>query len=247
MQDVDWYTRIFIAKTKHEGLPQDDGLDTRLAWQSVAAATWLRNGGTRFCPSESVAASLILTRQQPGAIRLPYQTQLLHLPVGFMPSPVVGEYEGMILVTRLTESQIYTIACTSRGGSRATRVIVFNDDVDESNIKPPLAEFKAQGEKTGPWAALSDVREGIMPTSQEAFESSAAMTIRIVRNFASWISAFPVTPSKDRRATIASGDVGGSISIGPMVYLKTEVQLAPTPRQRQSTPYKAEFAPNPAH
>jgi hypothetical protein len=116
MQDVDWLTPKVIAKLKHEGSAQDEGYDARSVWQAVAAATWLRNGGTRFSPSESVAASLILTRQQPGAIHLPYQTQLIHLPVGFMPSPVVGAYEGMILVARLTPTKIYTINCTARGG-----------------------------------------------------------------------------------------------------------------------------------
>jgi hypothetical protein len=56
------------------------------------------------------------------------------------------------------------------------------------------------------------------------------MTVRIVRNFASWISAFPIKPSADRRGSITKGEVGGSVSIGPMVYLKTEVQMAPEMR-----------------
>lgn len=229
MQDVDWFTRAVIAKNDRIGLPQDNGLDSRIAWQAVAAATWLRNGGTRFCPSDSVAASLILTRQQPGAIHLPYQTQLIHLPVGFMPSPVLGEYEGMILVARLTPSKIYAIACTLRGGSYATRVMMFSDDIDESKIEPTFAGMDGIPQ-TSPWAVLHDVRNGVQPTSLEVANSAGAMTIRIIRNFASWISAFPIRPSTDRRASIASGEVGGSVSIGPMVYLKTEVQMAPEMR-----------------
>jgi hypothetical protein len=234
MQDVEWFTPALIAKNNRVGLPEDQGLDTRIAWQSVAAATWLRNGGTRFCPSESVAASLILTRQQPGTIHLPYQTQLLHLPVGFMPSPVVGEYEGMILIARLTPSQIYTISCTRREGSYATRVMVFDDGVDEAEVKAAVAGVNGISPGTL-LAALADVRSGIPATSQESFESSAAMTIRIVRNFASWISAFPVRPSPDRRGTIGNGEVGGSLAIGPMVYLKTEVQMAPEMRTAAKT------------
>lgn len=229
MQDVDWFTRVFSAKTKHSGLPQDNGLDARIAWQSVAAATWLRNGGTRFCPSDSVAASLLLTRQQSGPIHLPYQTQLIHLPVGFMPSPVLGEYEGMILVARLTETKIYAILCTLRGGSYATRVMLFNDDIDESKIAPTFAGMEGIS-PTSPWAVLHDVRKGVQPTSLEVANNAGAMAIRIIRNFASWISAFPIRPSTDRRASIASGEVGGSVSIGPMVYLKTEVQMAPEMR-----------------
>lgn len=227
MQDVDWFTHTFIAKTKYNGLPQDNGLDSRIAWQSVAAATWLRNGGTRFCPSNSVAASLILTRQQPGAIHLPYPTQLIHLPVGFMPSPVLGEYEGMILVARLSPSRIYAINCTSRGGSYATRVMLFDDGIDESKIEPT---FAGMTDEALPWAFLADVRKGVPATSLEVANNTAAMTIRIVRNFASWVSAFPIKPSTDRRASIGSGEVGGSVSIGPMVYLKTEVQMAPEMR-----------------
>lgn len=231
MHDVDWLTPAVIEKLGHDGSPQDSGRDTRSVWQAVAAATWLRNGGTRFCPSDSVAASLILTRQQPGAIHLPYPTQLIHLPVGFMPSPVIGEYEGMILVARLTESKIYTISCTSRGGSYATRVLIFDDVVDESNVAPYLAETDRPSPWGAlPWGALADVREPIPATSPEASNNAVAMTIRIIRNFASWISAFPIRPSTDRRASITSGEVGGSVSIGPMVYLKTEVQMAPEMR-----------------
>lgn len=227
MQDVDWVTPAVFAKLDRDGLPEDwDGLvrdrgrDARTVWQAVAAATWLRNGGTRFCPSESVAASLILTRQQPGAIHLPYQAQLIHLPVGFMPSPVLGEYEGMILVARLTASKIYAINCTSRGGSYATKVMMFDDDIDESDIKPSV------GASANIWADFTDVREPIPASSQAAADNAAAMTIRIIRNFASWITAFPIRPSADRRASIANGEVGGSVSLGPMVYLKTEVQMA---------------------
>jgi len=229
MDDVDFLTPAVIKKLRDAGLAQDDGYETRAVWQGVAAATWLRNGGTRFCPSESVAASLVLTRQQPGAIHLPYPVQLIQLPVGFMPSPVMGSYEGMILVVRLTPSKIYTINCTARSGSHgsyATRVMMFDDVVDESNVKPYLAA--ANG--TPSLGALSDVRSPLHPTSQEADDNAAAMTIRIVRNFASWISAFPVKPSPDRKATIASGEVGGSVSLGSMVYLKTEVQMAPEMR-----------------
>jgi hypothetical protein len=227
MQDVDWFTRAIITKNSRVGLLQDNALDARVAWQAVAAATWLRNGGTRFCPSDSVAASLILTRQQPGAIQLPYQVQLIHLPVGFMPSPVVGDFEGMILVTRLTPSKIYAIACTSRGGSYATRTMLFDDDFDEAEAKPTMAGTGAALS----WAPFAEEsREGLPVTSQEAVDNSAAMTVRIVRNFASWISAFPIKPSADRRGSITKGEVGGSVSIGPMVYLKTEVQMAPEMR-----------------
>lgn len=226
MHDVDWLTPTIISRLKHEGSAQDEGYDTRAVWQAVAAATWLRNGGTRFCPSESVAASLILTRQQPGPIHLPYATQLIHLPAGFMPSPVIGEYEGMILVARLTPTKIYAINCTSRGGSYATRVLIFDEVVDESDVKPDSAATRGPS----PWGSLGDVRAPIPSSSQEASDNAAAMTIRIVRNFASWTSAFPVRPSPDRRGTIASGEVGGSVAIGPMVYLKTEVQMAPEMR-----------------
>ena len=227
MQDVDWFTRTIIAKNGRIGLPQDNGLDARVAWQAVAAATWLRNGGTRFCPSESVAASLILTRQQPGSIHLPYPVQLIHLPVGFMPSPVLGDFEGMILVVRLTPSKIYTIACTSRGGSYATRVMLFDDDFDEAASKPTMAGTGIASS----WAPFVEVSQaGIPATSQEAVDNSAAMTVRIVRNFASWINAFPIKPSADRRGSITKGEAGGSVSIGAMVYLKTEVQMAPEMR-----------------
>jgi hypothetical protein len=105
--------------------------------------------------------------------------------------------------------------------------MIFDDTVDESEVKPNLAGLNGPSS----WQQrLADVRTPIPATSQEADNNAAAMTVRIVRNFASWISAFPVRPSPDRRGTIGSGEVGGSVAIGPMVYLKTEVQMAPEMR-----------------
>ncbi len=226
MSDADLVTRAFIAKTGMSGIVIDQGLDSRLAWQSVAAATWQANGGARFCPSESVAASLVLTKQQPGRINLPLRAQLLQMPKGFMPSPVDGEYEGMMLIARLNETMIYVLSYVARddGTPSGSRVMFFADDVDEAEAKTILTD-DALANASG-LASQESVRvRGINPTSADTSENAASMTVRIVRNLASWLATFPSRSRKAGGTNVGVGGVGGSIEIGQLTFLKTEVQL----------------------
>ncbi len=102
-----------------------------------------------------------------------------------------------------------------RPGDRSGVVsMFFSEDIDEKDV-----DHAQIGEN---YATIS----GIAPTSVTHRNNAAAMTIRIVRNFASWMSAFPTRAADRKNASVRTGEVGASIAHGPVVYLKTEVQLS---------------------
>lgn len=227
MSDCDAVAKAFSLRSAHSGLIKDDAFDARIAWEACAASRWIQQGGTRFCPTASVAASFVLTKQTPGELHLPYEAIVVQLPKGFMPSPVVGDYEGTMLITRLPNRMIYVNSFVVRGGGRdGSRVMMFSDDVDESET-PTLLSRDTNQAVPGMANINSSTVAGIMPTSDAASVNAASMTIRIVRNLCSWMLAFPPRSmgTKHKHASVTAGEVGASLREGPMVYLKTEVQL----------------------
>lgn len=203
------------ARAARAGLPADAALDRRIANRATAAAIWRRSGGARFEISDSVAASLVLTKAPPGAPRLPLAAFLIHLPRGYMPSRIDGEFDGTMLVVRDGE-RLFVSNYINRGPDSGVQDMFVPMDIGD---KP-----KVEVEPMGP--------DHVPGQTEESIISANLRAIRIVKNTCSWLEAFPPTEHHGKRKARSTqgAAVGETAKDGSIYYLRTTVKLDPETR-----------------
>lgn len=219
MKDLDEAVAAFVARSRRNGLPPSDGLDSRIAMTATAAAAWRRSGGARFEVSESVAASLVLTREATVETRLPLPAFMVHLPRGYMPSRIDGEFEGTILVVDCGNGYMFASANTERGANTGTRIMFIPLDGDVEKATPVL---------DGPHGQSDLGQDG------EPLVKSGQRIGRIVRNLAAWLEAFPprdLHRRKGARMPPSESAFGETAKDGSIYHLRTFVKLDASMRQ----------------
>lgn len=218
IEDCALVTAAFLKRSRYVAARDashviDDAFDERIAVEATAAAVWRRCGGTRFVLSDSVAACFALTKRPPGRIALPFPAFTIEIPKGYMPSQIVGDFGGVILVAH-TPSRIVCHSFVERessGGKSGGKLLSFDHDADEDTSPTMLDERFATAR----------------PISAEAktAEHGASMIIRFIRNLVAWLEAFPVRSAHGKKRRAGDVGVGDSIKDGALIRLSTAVRM----------------------
>ncbi len=185
------------------------GLDERIGTRAAMAALWKASGGATFVLSESVAASIALTKTPREAMRLCLPAFLIEVPSGYMPSVVAGSFPGAVLVSRGPGKMVFADCFVDRGGEAGGhRLIMMSEDVDEDTRAEDLDDVenaRHAGEVTPRWYHRA--------------------IIRLVRGTMMWVETFPSGPA-GQSARSKVGGFGVTTSDGRgHVFLGTRVVL----------------------